>query len=255
MILSALRSFWYSRLALRWGAPSPHFLMKWGAIKRLAQDYSPRCLLDVGCANGLSSMLLAQHCLSVQRVDGFDLSEEAIRDAQSLVQRLRPAVTTHFWVGDLDQQRLANRYDLVLYIDCIQYAQRPEHLLQEIVKHLATDGKLILYAPVKDGFQSSFPKFVQTRQPKWSTTPPGRCQLLGWLADAGFEVERTIWVGKRWYRTYKTWEYWLRSYSKAVSYLFLPIGLLLAYTDSFMPGPGSGVFLVARRRDDTSVSG
>jgi len=146
---------------------------------------------------------------------------------------------------------------LVFYIDCIQYAERPGHLLREIVEHLAIDGRLILYAPVKDGFQGRFPGFVQARLPKWSTTPRSRDELLGWLADAGFEVERTIWVGKRCYRTYKTWEYWLRSYSKTGSYLFLPVGLSLAWADRFMPGIGSGVFLIARRydRDDTSVSG
>jgi 2-polyprenyl-3-methyl-5-hydroxy-6-metoxy-1,4-benzoquinol methylase len=245
---NVFESFWYDHLFWRFlGVPTAPFLMKFRVIQSLVRDARPSSLLDAGCGNGQYGMLLAQQCPSLERVDGFDLSEQNIAYALRLSQKLRPGVTTRFWRGALESQTLAEAYDLVIYIDCIQYVKDPKHLLSEIALHLEEKGRLILSSPVSDGIRVGIPGFIRRRHPVWDNVSRTRQELLDLISQAGLLVEQSVWVGKRWYRTYKAFDYWLRSYSKPLSYLFAPIGLLVGWVDRFVPGVGSGVFMVARR--------
>jgi len=242
--METLRSFWYSHFAVRWGLPSPAFALKFGQLCHLIAGMTPQSVLDIGCDTGLMGLSVAQRFPSVNRSDGFDLSEEAIQQARQTARCLPARVATRFWVGDIDAEVLTEQYDLVLYIDCILHSKTPGRLLQQIPGHLTPGGRLVLYSSLSDQLHVSVPGFVQKHLP--TVISPRYSDLMEWLESSGLRVEKTQWVGKRWYRLHKNWDYWLRSYTKLFSYAFLPLGMLSAWADHFVAGPGSGVFIVAR---------
>ncbi len=256
---TSLKCGWYSHAPLRWGSPSPHFVMKRQALRRLLDSVAPRTVLDVGCDTGLYGYMASEVLPSVQVLDGFDVNPEAVGVAQRLQRRGRPGVCYRHWVGDIDHEVLDGTYDLVLYIDSIVYASDPGSLLRQITDHLARDGRVILYAPVSDGISVRVPEGVRARLPDWSTVCHGitREDLLGLLESSGLRVMQVVWVGKYGYRLFKTWEYWLRSYSILAAYLCAPIGWAFAAADGYQAGRGSGVFVVASAdgRDQVSAFG
>lgn len=96
--------------------------------------------VDLGCGNGRTSVLLANH---YQHVRAVDLSAEMIRLAQS--RRPHPQVT--YEQGDIDE--VEGEYDLVLSIMVLHHVPDIERTLGRIRTLVAPGGMAILVDPAE----------------------------------------------------------------------------------------------------------
>lgn len=117
---------------------APLVLANFSAVLKLMPP-PPARILDMGCGTGWTSHLLAR---AGYRVTGIDISEDAIRIATELGRGL----SVCFKLGDFETTQ-ENKYDAVLFFDCLHHAERPELAIRAALHALVPGGKLITVEP------------------------------------------------------------------------------------------------------------
>ena len=111
-------------------------------ITSLAGDVAGKTVLDIGCGNGF----LGEHfkSLGAEKVDGCDLSHEAISKAEKV---LNFAVECDVETQSLQDVLNGNKYDIVVATELIEHLFTPEDFLENVRSILKPDGVLILTTP------------------------------------------------------------------------------------------------------------
>lgn len=125
-------------------------------------------MLDIGAATGYltyasSSLIAGEIGLSDSKVTGIDLSQEAIRKAQSLHSRFNPKIKTAFVLDDFFHHlEIFNKYNLIVSGCGLSQAD----VVGSILSKVETDDQLVLIAPV---FTSSKEQQLRIHCPKSKT--------------------------------------------------------------------------------------
>jgi 2-polyprenyl-3-methyl-5-hydroxy-6-metoxy-1,4-benzoquinol methylase len=97
-------------------------------------------ILDAGCGNGKLTEYLAM------KVDGeflgFDIADEGIRLAK---ERKTPELKVHFEVNNLNAPNFSKKFDAILFLDTLYYAEDLTNTISNFVKFLTKGGKIYAY--------------------------------------------------------------------------------------------------------------
>jgi SAM-dependent methyltransferase len=128
--------------------PSPFLAREIERIQRLSPG---RLCLDIACGEGRNSIFLAQHGF---RVTGLDISDVGIERGREWARAA--GLTVDFQRVDLDDYRIAGRYDLIINFN---------FLLRELISQevdALTPGGLLLFDSILES-----PKLLETHQPDY----------------------------------------------------------------------------------------
>jgi 2-polyprenyl-3-methyl-5-hydroxy-6-metoxy-1,4-benzoquinol methylase len=118
---------------------------------RLTAD-PPARIADIGMGQGWSSIALARGYPKV-RVDGFDLDEASVAEAQRNARDAGVADRVTFQVRDAGDLDLAGQYDLALAFECIHDMADPVSVLRSMRRLVGPGGTvLIVDERVPDAF-------------------------------------------------------------------------------------------------------
>ncbi|MEO6519425.1 MAG: class I SAM-dependent methyltransferase [Pseudoxanthomonas sp.] len=125
---------------------SAKFRMRWESALRLLQPKPGDVVLELGCASGEHTLLLAP---MVARAIGLDFSPDAIRLARAAA--LRQSSRAQFLQGDVAHlSAFADAsIDKVLALDLVEHIADDvlRKMLQETWRVLAPGGRLVIYTP------------------------------------------------------------------------------------------------------------
>jgi SAM-dependent methyltransferase len=105
-----------------------------GYVHHLGRE--PR-VLDVGCGHGRLAALLSR--FPIESYVGIDLSSEAISQARGAA-----IAGAEFVTADFDQWRPAGKFDVIVFLDSLYYAEDPLATLNRYSNALDADGHLIV---------------------------------------------------------------------------------------------------------------
>lgn len=94
-------------------------------------------ILDLGCGSGRLAQLFQPH--PVNRYLGVDLSPEGIRLARALALR-----NCEFVEGNFETWRPAQKFDVIIFSECIGYAQDPGALTAAFLPWLEAGGTVVI---------------------------------------------------------------------------------------------------------------
>lgn len=106
-----------------------------------SQFVSGRSVLDVGCAGGHGSVLLAE--AGAERVVGIDRSRDVIRHAAR--NAVHPRVS--YACADMLSLPQGATYDVIVACEVIEHCDTPQHFLDAVTALLAPDGTCIISTP------------------------------------------------------------------------------------------------------------
>jgi 2-polyprenyl-3-methyl-5-hydroxy-6-metoxy-1,4-benzoquinol methylase len=110
--------------------------------ERLQAD-PPARVADVGCGAGWSSISMARAYPKV-RVDGFDLDEDSIAEAEANAEAEDLTDRVSFQVRDAADPELSGRYDLAIAIECIHDMSRPVEALRAMRSMVGNGGEVLV---------------------------------------------------------------------------------------------------------------
>jgi 2-polyprenyl-3-methyl-5-hydroxy-6-metoxy-1,4-benzoquinol methylase len=110
--------------------------------ERLQAD-PPARVADIGCGTGWSSISIARAYPKV-RVDGFDLDEDSIAEAEANAEAEDLTDRVIFQVRDAADPELSGRYDLAIAIECIHDMGRPVEALRAMRSMVGNDGTVLV---------------------------------------------------------------------------------------------------------------
>ena len=111
--------------------------MRLESIEQALTQVSQQDILVIGCGSGDELLLL-----NGERVVAFDLSVNAVRNAQAIEPRSHYAQADGMHLPFGDQQ-----FDLVLSSEVIEHMLEPDKMIDEIVRVLKPGGNLIITTP------------------------------------------------------------------------------------------------------------
>jgi len=248
MLLSKVKSFYYHKLALSVGVPDCHFLMKKNNIFRLIDRNKIKfnSVLDIGCSNGLLSMILLKRYKCISYIEGFDKRHKSIEYAKNIAKEIK--ITSNYYAKSIENATLKNKFDLILFIDSIQYVSNKNLIFSKIKQHLKKCGHLILYVPPEEREYLVLPKFILKKQPIYNWYYPTYEEIFHLINQNSFEVVCFYWVGGKFIRYYMAFKNWVRSYSKLSSYLFFPLDVIFAQIDRLPKKYGYGIFFLLKHK-------
>jgi len=94
-------------------------------------------ILDVGCGSGRLAQLFQPYPTS--RYLGVDLSSEGILQAQALNLK-----GCEFVEGDFETWRAVERFDVIIFSECIGYARDPGALMAAFLPYLKSGGHVVI---------------------------------------------------------------------------------------------------------------
>jgi ubiquinone/menaquinone biosynthesis C-methylase UbiE len=100
----------------------------------------PDWVLDLGCGNGKITEWLSSKINS--NFEGIDISPQAIFQAN---QRCANVSNLNFKVGNLNQLNLDQKYDAILFLDTLYYANNLIDTLKQTTSFLNEGGKIFAY--------------------------------------------------------------------------------------------------------------
>lgn len=109
-------------------------------LQKQLKEEMPKEVLDIGCGNGKITVHLANHCPN-SHFTGIDISDKAIDSAN---KRLENTTNLSFEIGNMNQLQQPKKYDAILFLDTLYYANNIEQLFKNCIRHLTKDG--IIYA-------------------------------------------------------------------------------------------------------------
>jgi SAM-dependent methyltransferase len=99
-------------------------------------------VIEAACGTGFGAALLAD--AGAAQVDGFDLSAEAIQEAQAKHAR----ANVHFEVGDVTHLPVApGSYDFFVSLETIEHLENDQSLLVEALRVLKPAGRFLCSTP------------------------------------------------------------------------------------------------------------
>ncbi|MEZ5391859.1 MAG: class I SAM-dependent methyltransferase [Bryobacterales bacterium] len=110
--------------------------------QRLAAD-PPARIADVGCGCGWSAIGMAQ-AFPKATVDGFDLDEASVVDAQANVAEAGLAERVRVQAVDCGDPALAGTYDLVVALECIHDMSDPVAVLSSMRRMVRAGGAVLV---------------------------------------------------------------------------------------------------------------
>lgn len=126
-------------------------------LKQLGNEYLPSIadihrrlsaapaarVADVGCGTGWSAIGMAKSYPKI-RVDGFDLDESSIEEAQIHAQEAGLSDRVRFFLKDAGDQSLSGQYDLVTAFEAIHDMAVPVKSLHNMRKLAGQEGSVIV---------------------------------------------------------------------------------------------------------------
>lgn len=112
--------------------------LRWKATR--SRERRPRAMLDVGCGSGHTIAYFFNRW-PLTKYYGLDLSEEAIKFAQSRVPRAQ------FLVGTLEQIEFRTKFDIITAIGVLEHFKDPVRALQDVRRFLAPEGFAYIEVP------------------------------------------------------------------------------------------------------------
>jgi cyclopropane fatty-acyl-phospholipid synthase-like methyltransferase len=103
-------------------------------------------ILDIGCSQGIVSILLAR---DGKKVLGIDISDDAIQYAETEKQKEAEAVQRNlvFTSGDIFEMQVKEKYHTVIMGEILEHLDNPAELITLVSELLEDDGRLILTIP------------------------------------------------------------------------------------------------------------
>lgn len=123
-------------------------------LYRFLENQPPGRSLDLGCGTGTNVITMAEYGW---RAAGVDFVPRAIRIARRKSHQRGLAEKVAFLAGDvLSPNSFQGEYDLILDIGCFHGFSDQEARIyaQNVAKHLAVGGSLLLYAHLREGRDS-----------------------------------------------------------------------------------------------------
>ena len=109
---------------------------------RLLAD-PPARIADIGCGGGWSSIAMAQAYPKVS-VDGYDLDELSVEDAQVNVKNAGLRDRVKIYLRDAGDPALKGRYDLVTAFECVHDMSDPVAVLRTMLGLAGDSGTVII---------------------------------------------------------------------------------------------------------------
>lgn len=106
-------------------------------IRFVTQFYPNPSILDLGCGSGRLAQLL--QAVPFRRYLGVDFSPEGIRLAHALSLR-----SCEFVEADFETWRSTEKFDVIIFSECIGYARDPGALVAGFIPSLAPGGMMIV---------------------------------------------------------------------------------------------------------------
>ena len=103
----------------------------------------PARIADIGCGGGWSSIAMAQAYPKVS-VDGYDLDEPSVEDAQVNVENAGIGDRVKIFRRDAGDPALKGRYDLVTAFECIHDMSDPVAALRAMLGLAGDSGTVII---------------------------------------------------------------------------------------------------------------
>lgn len=99
-------------------------------------------VLDIGCGNGIQTLLLGERC---RKVIGIDVSAKAIATAQRIAAPLRRRIHSEFRCVRTETAGFrAEEFDKIFSFCVIEHIENHEEVLQECYRILKMNGEIIL---------------------------------------------------------------------------------------------------------------
>lgn len=113
--------------------------------------------LEVGCAIGAASAILAERGFDVLATD---ISEYAVKNARKLQKDVR------FEQMDIEKtKKYSNKYDLIIAFEVIEHLRDPEKALINMNRMLKNNGTLVLSTPFPYSYVFSDETHINVRMP------------------------------------------------------------------------------------------
>jgi 2-polyprenyl-3-methyl-5-hydroxy-6-metoxy-1,4-benzoquinol methylase len=112
---------------------------------------NPRRILDLGCLEGFAVLTVANHCKSVERAVGVDLSSEGIELAKSRQGLVK--ADTEFIQDTIENflETTDEKFDMIMLFEVIEHVKDPAALLKLIDRVKADDGVILISTPSFEG--------------------------------------------------------------------------------------------------------
>jgi len=149
----------------------------WETLARaLLQLLETGDVLDIASGDGVTAELLAPHARSITCIDASERVTAAAR------KRLKPFANVEVRQGDMHDLGLRDRFDLVLMLHALTYAERPAVAVAEAARALRPGGRLLAVTLARHGHKTAVDPFGHRN------LGFRREELARLAGDAGLEV-------------------------------------------------------------------
>ncbi len=115
-------------------------------INWICEQVNGQDVLDVGCSQGIVSILLG---IGNKRVTGIDIAEESIKYADNLKKEedKRVISNVNFIQGDFLQYEFNKKFDTVIMGEILEHVFNPEEFIDKAIELLNNNGRIIITVP------------------------------------------------------------------------------------------------------------
>lgn len=106
-------------------------------------DFKGKEVLECGCGGGQHTSFMAPHAKEIVAVD--------LNTIEIAKERNRQFSNIFFLEGDISEMELKRQFDIVLSIGVVHHTDNPERTVQNLIKHVKKNGRLILWVYSKEG--------------------------------------------------------------------------------------------------------
>nr|WP_240343841.1 class I SAM-dependent methyltransferase [Paenibacillus sp. SYP-B3998] len=129
---------------------------RYSVVTGYLQSYrSNAAILDLGCGQGM----LLKYMQYYERYLGVDFSEEALKLARSLTTE-----RCTFIHSDIEVFTPDDRYDLIIFNECLYYFDHPLDLMERYKAFLRPDGAFIISLHVREASEIIRQNLIQSRE-------------------------------------------------------------------------------------------
>jgi len=112
-------------------------------IHNIKDSLKGRSVLDIGCGGGRLAIMCAKFA---DKVDAFDFEPKAIEIGRK-VAKCTNAKNIKFYIGDVDELKSRDKYDIITFSEVIEHVQDPISTLKNIHGLLNEEGQFVISCP------------------------------------------------------------------------------------------------------------